>query len=164
MSQTATFSSFRVEKQRVEGSITLSNGETVHGCFFVAVSGPLSEGPESVGQLLNADEHFFPFERTGPGAPATSLYNRSHVVVVALSEPEARSVPGYDVAPARAVSLLLSTGARILGSVRVYQPFGHDRVSDWARDRHRFQYVETNGATLLVNVHHVLEVREHGEG
>ena len=153
-------SEFRVEKRRVEATITLSNGETARGCFFVAGSGPLSEEPERVGQLLNLDDPLFPFERADEGRPVTVLYNRAHVVLVSLSDPEARRVPGYEVATPRRVSLLLSSGSRIAGTVRVYRPEGRDRVSDWARDPSMFRYVETDAATLLVNVNHIVEVRE----
>ena len=38
------------------------------------------------------------------------MYNRQHVVMVALADNEARRDPGYDVAPERFVSVLLSNG------------------------------------------------------
>lgn len=164
MPETPQPSEFRVEKRRVEAAITLSNREVAHGCFFVSGSGPLHEGPERVGQLLNVEDRFFPFERTGTGAPTTVLYSRSQVVVVSLADPEAQRVPGYEVATPRVVSLLMTSGDRIVGSVRVYRPEGRDRVSDWARDPAAFRYVETDQATLLVNVEHIVEVREQEEG
>ncbi len=153
-------SEFRVEKRRVEATLTLANGQIARGYFFVSGSGPLGEPLERVGQLLNAEGRFFPFERTDEGAAKTSLYNRAQVVVVALQNNEATLVPGYEVAAARAVSLLLSDGRRIEGSVRVYRPEGRDRVSDWARAPEVFRYLETAQATLLVNVAHIVEVRE----
>ena len=37
---------------------------------------------------------------------------------------------------------------------------GRDRLSDWARQPETFRYVETDEATLLVNVAHIIEVSE----
>jgi len=48
----------------------------------------------------------------------------------------------------------------VTGSVRVYRPEGRDRLSDWARNLDTFRYLETEEATLLVNIAHVIEVGE----
>ena len=80
--------------------------------------------------------------------------------MVALAENEASRVPGHEVATERLVSVLLSSGDRLAGAVRVYRPEGHDRLSDWARDADLFRYVETGATTLLVNIAHVIEVSE----
>jgi hypothetical protein len=160
MSASHSASEYRVEKRRIEATLTLTGGHTVSGCFFVSVRGQQHEGPERVDELLNADDGFFPFERSTGGRPDTVLYNRSHIVAVALREPEAQRVPGYDVATRRSVALLLSTGTRVVGSVRVYRPEGHNRLSDWARDPSAFRFVETDDATLLVNVTHIVEANE----
>ena len=80
--------------------------------------------------------------------------------MVALTENEARRDPGYDVATERFVSVLLSNGSRVAGSIRVYRPEGRDRLSDWARHSDTFRYVETGETTLLVNIAHVIEVSE----
>jgi hypothetical protein len=73
---------------------------------------------------------------------------------------EARRDPGYGIATARTVSILLSNGRRLLGSVRVYRPPGRDRLSDWSRHGPRFRYVEAEHATFLVNVDHIVDARE----
>jgi hypothetical protein len=88
------------------------------------------------------------------------LYNLGHVVLVTLAENEARRVSGYEVARRHVVSLLLSNTQRIVGAVRAHLPPGHDRVSDWARDAVSFRYLETDDATVIVNVKHVTEVTE----
>jgi hypothetical protein len=153
-------SEFHVEKERIDALITLSNGDSAPGHFFVARASAHTAGAERVGELLNAETGFFPFETLdGPGT-RTVLYNRRQVIMVALSEQEARRDPGYDVATERFVSVLLSNGRRVAGSVRVYRPEGRDRLSDWARHADRFRYIETGETTLLVNIAHVIEVSE----
>jgi hypothetical protein len=154
-------SQFRVEKTKTDAVILLPDGETVRGYFFVAHASPRSSGPELVGELLNAETGFFPFEvHDDNSGPQTVLYNRHHVVTVALADAEARRDPGYEVARQRFVSVLLSNGARISGSIRVYRPEGRDRLSDWARQAEVFRYIETDTVTMLVNVAHIIEVKE----
>jgi hypothetical protein len=153
-------SEFRIEKERIDAVITLSNGDSAPGHFFVARASARTPGPERVGELLNAEPGFFPFETLDGHGTRTVLYNRRQVIMVALAENEARRDPGYDVATERFVSVLLSNGQRVAGSVRVHLPEGRDRLSDWARHADTFRYIEMGEALLLVNIAHVLEVRE----
>lgn len=160
MQDDAAVSEFRVEKYRAEAILALSNGRTVAGCFFVASGSARHAGRERVGDLLNSEAAFFPFEIGAGDEVETVLFHRAHIVMVVLSENEARRDPGYSIAPPRAVSLLLSSGERVIGDVRVYRPEGRDRLSDWACHGERFRYVETSEATIIVNFDHVLEARE----
>jgi hypothetical protein len=153
-------SQFRVAKGRAEAVVTLSSGQSLAGCFFVAGGSARHAGREDVGDVLNAEDGFVPFEVQGDGTPHTVLLRRNHMVTVALAENEASRDPGYAVARRRTVSLLLSNDTRLAGTVRVYRPEGRDRLSDWAAHGERFRYVETREATLLVNVEHVVEASE----
>ena len=152
-------SEFRFEKQRVSATLTLAPGTSVSGSFFVAGQTSTHEGAERIGDLLNTQAGFFPFElRDG----TTVLYNRSHLVAVAL-EPgisEAERDPGYDVATHRNVGMLLSTGMRVKGRVAVYAPQGRDRLSDYARAPEAFRYVVTQKNTLIINAAHIVELTE----
>jgi len=150
-------SEFRVEKQRADAVITLTSGTSVAGHFFLAQANPTFTGRERVAELLNSESGFFPFEDDDG---QTVLYNRDHVVTVEVPDDEARRDAGYGVATSRTVSVLLSSGERLRGSVRVYRPEGHDRLSDWARHGQRFRYIETTHATFIVNVDHIVDARE----
>lgn len=159
-SASETPSVFRVEKGRIEATLTLSNGTTVRGNFFIAGSSETHAGPERIKDVLNA-AGFFPFEVAGPNGSRTFMYNRDHVVVAALpNDAEVHSDPGYNVATRRMASMLLSNGVRLHGTVNVYRPEGHDRLSDFARTPERFKYLEDAGLTYLVNVAHVVELLE----
>jgi hypothetical protein len=153
-------SDLRVEKARTPAVVTLTAGPPVVGCFFVAQTGATSPGPERVADLLNSEPGFFPFELSGGDAPRVVLYNRDHVVTVAVPDDEARRDSGYELATTRTVSVRLNDGRELVGSVRVYRPYGRDRLSDWARDGERFRYLEAVGTTFIVNVDHVIEIRE----
>ena len=152
-------SQFRVEKHRASAQITLASGESVSGCFFLSGSTATHSGPERIADLLNGQPGFFPFELDGG---TTALFNRGHIVAVELPSgaAEARLDPGYAVATKRRVGILLSTGERLEGLVAVYRPFGHDRLSDYARTQETFRYVETDGRTLIVNSNHMVELME----
>jgi hypothetical protein len=153
-------SEFRVEKQRANAVLTLSSGQSAHGCFFTAGGSARHSGPERIGDLLNSETGFFPFEVHDADGSRTVLFNRSHVVMVVLADNEARRDPGYSVATRWVVSVLLSSGQRVVGAIRVYQPEGRDRLSDWARHPEAFQYIETTETTFIVNMAHIIEVHE----
>jgi hypothetical protein len=154
-------SELRVEKARAEAIVTLSNGDSVHGWFFVSGGSPRHTGPERVGDLLNAEEGFLPFETDEHGPVRTVLYHRQHIVTVGLGmNAEARLDSGYDVARERRLSLKLSNGKRLVGKVRVQRPEPQVRLSDWARSTEPFRYVETGGGTFLVNTAYIVEVHE----
>ena len=149
-----------MEKRRIDATVTLSTGVSVKGCFFVAVVGVTGSVPERVAEILNAEGGFFPFERHDQVKPRTVLYNRDQIITITLGDAEARRDPGYDVATARRVSMTLSDGREIAGSVRVYRPQGRDRLSDWARHPDRFRYIELGDTTVIINVAHVIEISE----
>lgn len=152
-------SEFRVEKRREAAEITLSTGTTVAGHFFLAGSSQLHAGPERVGDLLNLDAGFFPFESQ---SGETTLVNRAHVIKVVLPANviEAQLDGGYDVATRRHISVLLSNGEQVIGHVAVYRPPGRDRLSDYAHIDDRFRYVELADRTVLINSLHIVSLLE----
>jgi hypothetical protein len=154
-------SQYRIEKMRADAELTLTTGVCVRGCFFLWASSQSHEGPERVGDLLNEQPGFFPFELENGH---TALYNRAHIVLVRLpARVEPQLEPGYEVATRRMVSMLLSTGDRVAGVVSVYCPAGRDRLSDYARSTEMFRYVEAGEHTLIVNAAHMVELRETGD-
>jgi hypothetical protein len=155
-------SEFRVEKKRADAELVLTTGAVVKGCFFLWGSSHAHSGAERVGDLLNEQAGFFPFELE---RGETALYNRAQIVLVRLPSEavEAQLEPGYEVATRRIVSMLLTTGERVAGTVSVYRPAGRDRLSDYARSEETFRYVETAEHTLIVNVAHLVELREIGD-
>jgi hypothetical protein len=154
-------SEFRVEKAKTEATLTLSDGTSVRGCFFVSGNSAAHAGPELIKDVMNAEPGFFPFEVGTTDGVRTKLYNRNHVVLVKMAgTDEARSDPGYSVATKRTVSMLFSNGLHLHGAVSVYRPPNHDRLSDFARTPGRFKYLEVGEVTYLVNVDHLLELTE----
>lgn len=159
MSPALRTSEYRIEKARTDAVLVLANGETARGQFFVGVYGR-SSAPERVAELLNGEAGFFPFEIHDPAGPRTVLYNRLQVMTVALADEEARLDAGYDVATPRSIAVHLSNNQRLTGWIRIHRPEGRDRLSDWTRQPELFRYVETDTATYLINMAHVVEVIE----
>jgi hypothetical protein len=151
-------SEFRIEKRREPAEVTLVTGATVSGVFFLAGSSQVHSGPERVGDVLNIEAGFFPFESNGE----TSLINRAHVLKVVLPPQmiEAQLDAGYDVATRRLVKVLLTTGEVVMGHVVVFRPLGRDRLSDYAHIDERFRYVELADRTLLINSAHIVALTE----
>jgi hypothetical protein len=155
-------SELHVDKAKIDATLTLSNGTSVQGCFFISGNSATHAGPERIKDVVNAAPGFFPFQINMPdGTHQFILYNRDHVVLVALSGvDEVQSVPGYDVATRRTVSMLLSNRVRLRGTVSVYLPPERNRLSDFAHIPERFIYLVGSGVTFLVNATHVLELVE----
>jgi len=160
MGAQADLSVYRFEKRRIDATVTLSSGQSTRGCFFGAGDSLRHGGPERLIDLLNEETGFVPFEIRQEDGTRTVLYNRSHIVLVALTENDASLDPGYSVATRRFVSILFSTGQRVVGAVRVYRPEGRDRLSDWARQPETFRYLETTDMALLINTAHIVDVSE----
>ena len=144
----------------MEAELTLSSGERLVGCFFLAGSSATHPGPERVGDLLNSESGFFPFQ--APPSAETVLVNRRHLVVARLvgASDEARLAPGYDVATVRQVSMKLSNRVELRGTVRVYLPEGRDRLSDYARFPEHFRYLENPEGTFVVNSDHIVQLSD----
>lgn len=151
-------SEFRIEKRRESADVTLVTGATLSGDFFLSLSSQLHTGPERVGDLLNFETGFFPFESNGE----TALINRAHVVKVALPTQmiEAQLDAGYEVARRRQVKVLLTNGEEITGEIVIFRPPGHDRLSDYAHIDEQFRYVELADRTLLINSAHIVALTE----
>jgi hypothetical protein len=156
-------SSLQFEKRRAAARMLLTGGEHREGCVFVAGSSAWHDGPERVGELLHEHEGFLPFELQTETGPRIVLINPDHILMVELAEDESRSDAGYVVARRQPVSVLMASGQRITGAVRVHRPEGQDRLSDWSRQPGRFRYIETTGGALLLNASHIVELSEVSE-
>lgn len=140
--------------------MTLSSGDVLRGCFFLAGSTAAQSGGERVVDLLNSENGFFPFEAAG--RTSTVLINREHLVAVRLTDgsDEVRLDSGYDVALVRRVVMKLSNRLVLHGCVRLYLPEERSRLSDYARAPIAFRYLETADGTFVVNTAHIVELSE----
>ena len=68
--------------------------------------------------------------------------------------------PGFSVAIRRDVSVTLSTGTVVSGTVLVNGVVGYERLSDYVRESKQFWYVLTSGGTLIINSSHIVALVE----
>ena len=155
-------SAYQIEKRRARVKITLATGTSVVASLFLADATPAGIRPERVGDMLNSDHGFFPAEVQDPSATRVSLFNRDHVVMMRLEEPELELEldASYAIAPRRRVAFVISGGDLLFGEMHVVAPEGHMRVSDFASTAERFRYLETADGTYVVNLGHVVEIAQ----
>jgi hypothetical protein len=154
-------SQYRVHKRKAAAELLLANGRQVGGSFFLASSSAHHPGPERIIDLLNGETGFFPFECEDQWGADTTLYNRTQVAAVKiLDKVDEDSAEIYEFGTERRVGMMLTTGLRVEGTIRVYLPVGRDRLSDYVRTGECFRYIETFEGILIINFAHVVEIRE----
>ena len=157
-------SELRIEKHRIEATVTLSDGRSMQGCVFVSPFNATQTGPESVKDLLNDGPGFFPLELKAASGTAIHLLNRHHVLFVTLADDEElRQSSGAETAMRRPVTVVLDNGDRLDGFVPVARPRGRDRLSDHTRWGESFWYFEVPPTTMIVNANRVVELLERSE-
>jgi hypothetical protein len=152
-------SEFRIEKRRTEAALTLATGATIQGCFFLSGSRATHSGPERVGDLLNAEPGFFPFE-IATGTEKVIAASDEVDAGEALVHPRKYNVEAVAFSPGRKCTCSCRPDGASRGGSYIYKPTGRDRLSDYARALEMFLYVETEGATIIINSAHIVELRE----
>jgi hypothetical protein len=130
------------------------------GSLFVMDRVPLHDGGETVLEMLNRPDGFFPFKPDGAPDGAVLLVAKAHTVAV--------SVPGAPISdPARLsaaqvadLELVLEGGSSISGRASFELPDGHRRLLDYLNASQDAFFAVTQGATThYVNRVHVLYAR-----
>jgi hypothetical protein len=138
--------------------LALTAGEPSMGAIFVMDRVPHHDGTETVLEMLNRPDAFFPFRPDTPGP----------VLLVAKAHTVAISVPGAPIAdPARLsaaqaadLELVLEGGSSIAGRASFELPDGHRRLLDYLNATQDAFFAVTQGATThYVNRIHVLYAR-----
>ena len=140
---------YRIEKQRLDVTLTLVGGEVMHGRIFVPspLLGHAGEADPAV--LFNDGETFFPLERENG---EVLLMNKSRVVEVsglALGE-EAETLRAS--APMSLLQITLAGGITHFGSMRLEVRANRPRLLDYLNDcAERFLSLYTDQGVRLVN-------------
>ena len=151
---------FRVQKRRAHVTISFASGETVEGNFFLSPLAADHAGPERIDDLLNTSRRFLPFQvDADTDAPRVILYNRAEILKVSLPASEVELVhdSSYAIARRETVSVLFSTGERVVGEIHITELSEHARLSDVASLR-TFIYFETTDQTMIVNLEQIVEL------
>ena len=150
---------FRVRKREARATLTLVNGRTARGAFFLSETAADHAGTERIDEVLNASMRFVPFHvDADTGRSSVILLNRAHILMVSLPSSEAELVhdSSYEIARREPARLVLSNGERLVGEVHIAGP-DNARLSDFT-NLHTFLPVERPKQTVLVNFDHVVEL------
>ena len=151
---------YRVEKRRANVTVTFASGQTLDGAFFLSPKSADHTGPERIYDLLNTARRFVPVQvHADTDSPRVILYNRAEILTVTLPAEEIELVhdPSYQIARRETVSVLFSTGKRLVGEFHITELSEYARLSDVASLR-KFIYFETADQTMIVNLDQIVEL------
>ena len=134
--------------------LQLTSGDPLDGDIFLMDRVAAHLGSESVLEMLNRDDPFFPFRAAG--APVV-LVAKAHTVDVALQGGAGLEDPDR-IAAARQVGLsaVLATGVTVSGRARFEAPAPHARLLDYLnRTTDPFFALATGDVTHHLNRAHV---------
>jgi len=157
-------SAFQLPLVAVTARITLSQGPPHVGTIFLSARVPQHDGPETLLEMLNRPEPFFPFRPSDDGA--VLLLARSQVVILAVEHGPIEDPDRLTAAKEMGLELVLSNGTTIAGHARAELPSQHARTLDYlnagaagAAGAAPFIALSNHESTNYVNRAHVLFAR-----
>lgn len=150
---------FALPRTSVAAKLVLTAGAPAPGTVFVMDRAANHAGPETVLDMLNRDEAFFPFK---PDAhPETVLLiAKAHTVLLAVEGAPFADPDRAQAAQAADLEIQLEGGATITGRAQFELPDAHRRLLDFLNASRDAFFAVTEGATTnYVNRSHVLYAR-----
>lgn len=150
---------FALPRTTVPAVLILTTGAPAPGAVFVMDRAANHDGPETVLDMLNRVEPFFPF-RPEARPDAVLLIAKAHTVLLAV-----KGAPFADPVRASAaqnadLELVLEGGSTITGRAQFELPDAHRRLLDFLNaSRDPFFAVTEQTTTNYVNRSHVLYAR-----
>jgi len=149
---------FSLPRTTVTTSVRLTDGVLRPGLLFTSDRVATHEGHETVLELLNRADPFFPFRPEG-GA-GVLLLAKAHTVSVSVHEPAFPDPARLEAARVAEVELTLAGGTTLSGRASFEQPEFHSRLLDFLNgSREPFFAVTQDSTTHFVNRAHVLYAR-----
>lgn len=140
---------YRIAKERIEVTITLVGGATMHGYIFVQPPMYGHTGHTEPAALFNDSEPFFPLEL---GTGEVLLVAKSRVVEVASLQMSEEDELIRTSAPMALLEITLAGGITHFGSMRLEVRTDHPRLLDYLNDcPDRFLALYTDHGVRLVN-------------
>lgn len=150
---------FSLPRTTVQARLVLTAGAPAPGAIFVMDRVPHHDGPETVLDMLNRPEPFFPF-RPDAHPEAVLLVAKAHTVLLAVDETPFADPARASAAQTAELELVLEGGSTIRGRAEFEQPDAHRRLLDYLNaSRDPFFVVTHETTTNYVNRSHVLYAR-----
>ena len=158
MTTWAMVNDFRIEKSRLPVVLVTLDTKRVSGDLFVQSSTRNKLGHETALDVLNAPDPFFPIATMKGG---TILLAKNHVRELFVAREDAE-VPNWEFGTPAEVDIVMSGGARHVGTILVQLAFGQSRVVDYLNRLHdRFLAVYKDEGLVLVNREQIAHVSQN---
>lgn len=138
--------------------LRLTEGDLRGGTIFVADRVPHHDGPETVLEMLNRPESFYPFR--SEAEDEILLVAKAHTVSLSVAEPAIVDPDRLSAARMAEVEVILAGGTTLAGRASFELPDFHQRLLDYLNaSRDPFFAVAEGDSTHYVNRAHVLFAR-----
>lgn len=153
---------FRIQKRQVPAIVRTHGNLALDGHFMCSEVSDHHSGQERLTDLLNSNEPFVPFfENKRKGA---TLLNKDHIFLVELKGPDTDATGTAAIGETHLIELVLGSGGAFEGRCLVSGPPGHTRTLDYLnRTEHRFLYLDAPEGFRIVNLNHVITVKDLGK-
>lgn len=151
---------FSIPRTTVQAQLVLTAGAPAPGAVFVMDRAANHDGPETVLDMLNRAEPFFPF-RPDARPDSVLLIAKAHTVMVAVAGAPFNDPVRAAAAQTADLELVIEGGATITGRAQFELPDAHRRLLDFLNaSRDPFFAVAEATTTNYVNRAHVLYARQ----
>jgi hypothetical protein len=152
-------SEFSLPRTAVPAHLLLTQGVSRPGHVYVMERVPHHDGPETVLEMLNRPEGFFPFQAAEEAD--VLLASKMHTISVSVDRQAPISDPArLSAAKLLGVEVVLAGGSILGGWASVELPTHHARVLDYLNASHDpFFAMWTHATTHYVNRAHVVYAR-----
>lgn len=151
---------FALPRTPIPATLVLTAGAPATGAVFVMDRVAHHDGPETVLDMLNRDEPFFPF-RPDAHPEAVLLVARAHTVRLDVAGAPLADPVRAQAAQTAPLELVLEGGTTLTGHAQFEQPDAHRRLLDYLNSESQdpFFAVLHGATTSYVNRAHVLYAR-----
>lgn len=141
--------------------LLLTAGEPRDGAIFTADRVPQHDGPETVLEMLNRPDGFYPFRSESDGKhDGVMLVAKAHTVSLSVHEPAIADPARLEAARIVEVEVVLEGGSQLTGRASFELPDFHQRLLDYLNaSREPFFAIAEGDTTHYVNRAHVLFAR-----
>jgi hypothetical protein len=145
---------YRVLKRPVPVRVRLASGRQIAAIVQCSEQNEKNRGRERVKDVLNGDDALVPL--WNETSQANTLVNKRFIELVEITEPDEIDPATAELCEQKQVSLLLSSGTSLRGTLLISTPRGQHRTLDFLNRGERFFYLDTETGLHIVHLEHVV--------
>ena len=136
----------RIRKNRKRAEIVYTDQSRQEGNFFVSLASSRRRGPESIGEILNGERRFLPFEVQDGHL---MMVQRSAILMVRPKDSEVDEIA--QTAGRVFAQVMFISGYSVSGYVYNDLPSSYPRLSDYLNGTGLFFHLEIDSEDYLIN-------------